>query len=66
MEYTKKIGWGGGGRFWHLVVRNEEPKSPEKVACGARLVLIAGRSELPSGPKCAKCSAYAAKRRWKT
>lgn len=64
MEYTRKVGWGGGGRYYHVVVRLDEPKAPEKVACGARLELIVGREPKAKGARCAKCVAYAKKRGW--
>jgi hypothetical protein len=64
LKYAKKVGWGGGGRFYHLVVQPEDRKKPERPACGVK-VAIAGRSETASGPRCARCAAYAQKRRWK-
>ena len=60
---TRKVGWGLiGNGYWHLVVRGEEPRSPERTACGVETPPSV--EPQPDGGCCSKCRAYAAKRRW--
>lgn len=64
LKHSRKVGWGEGKKLWHLVIRGEEPRSPEMSACGVDLASLRGREIKPISGMCVKCRAYAAKRRW--
>lgn len=51
----QRVGWGPGQKYWHLVIL---VLKQERVACGARVALIAGRHPKALGERCSRCVAF--------